>query len=74
MREGEQAFAKGDMPKALEMYQRALVLDPKLYEAALYIGDVYFSTAEQKKASEWFARAAASIPIARLLIVTGATH
>lgn len=57
MREGEQAFAKGDMPKALEMYQRALLLDPNLYEAALFIGDVYFATAEQKKASEWFARA-----------------
>lgn len=62
MREGEQAFAKGDMPKALEMYQRALLLDPTLYEAALYIGDVYFSTAEQKKASEWFARAAGINP------------
>lgn len=62
MREGEQAFAKGDMPKALEMYQRALLLDPNLYEAALYIGDVYFTTAEQKKASEWFARATSINP------------
>ena len=62
MREGEHAFAKGDMPKALEMYQRALLLDPTLYEAALFIGDVYFATAEQKKASEWFARAAGINP------------
>lgn len=62
MREGEQAFAKGDMPKALEMYQRALLLDPTLYEAALFIGDVYFATAEQKKASEWFARATSINP------------
>lgn len=62
MREGEQAFAKGDMPKALEMYHRALSLDPTLYEAALFIGDVYFATAEQKKASEWFARAAGINP------------
>lgn len=62
MREGEQAFAKGDMPKALEMYQRALLLDPNLYEAALFIGDVYFATAEQKKASEWFARATSINP------------
>jgi tetratricopeptide (TPR) repeat protein len=57
MREGELAFSKGDMPKALEMYHRALLLDPTLYEAALFIGDVYFATAEQKKASEWFGRA-----------------
>src|ERR1700741_1206702 len=46
MREGEGAFVNGDMPKALEMYRRALALDPKLYEAALFIGDVYFKTAD----------------------------
>jgi tetratricopeptide (TPR) repeat protein len=57
MREGEAAFSKGDFPKAVEMYQRALVFDPTLYEAALFTGDVYFATADQKKASEWFARA-----------------
>lgn len=57
MREGEAAFAKGEFPKALENYQRALLLDPKLYEAALMIGDIYFKSAEQVKASEWFARA-----------------
>ena len=57
MREGEAAFAKADFPKAIEMYQRALLLDPKLYAAALFIGDVYFKTADQNKAGEWFARA-----------------
>ena len=62
MREGEAAFARNDMPKALAMYQRALLLDPKLYEAALFAGDVYYKTAEQKKASEWFARAASINP------------
>ena len=62
MREGEAAFARNDMPKALEMYQRALLLDPKLYEAALFAGDTFYKTADQKKASEWFARAAAINP------------
>src|SRR5215213_125654 len=57
MREGESAFASGNFPKAIEMYQRALVLDPNLYEAALFIGDVYFKNADQPKAGEWFARA-----------------
>jgi tetratricopeptide (TPR) repeat protein len=57
MREGEAAFAKGDFTKALESYQRALLLDPALYEAALFIGDVYFKTADQAKAGEWFANA-----------------
>jgi tetratricopeptide (TPR) repeat protein len=57
MKEGEAAFAKGEFSKALESYQRALLLDPTLYEAALYTGDVYFKTADQAKASEWFGRA-----------------
>jgi len=57
MREGETAFAKGDFPKAIEMYQQALLLDPNLYEAALFIGDVYYKSADQQKAGEWFARA-----------------
>jgi Tfp pilus assembly protein PilF len=57
MHEGEAAFAKGEFSKALDSYQRALLLDPTLYEAALYIGDVYFKTAEQQKAGDWFGRA-----------------
>jgi len=35
---------------------------PNLYEAALFTGDVYYATAEQKKAGDWFARAAAINP------------
>lgn len=62
MREGEAAFASGNMPKAIEMYERALLLDPTLYEAALFTGDVYFKTADQQKAGEWFARAVAINP------------
>lgn len=62
MREGEAAFAKKDFAKAIEMYQLALLFDPKLYEAALFTGDCYYSSAEQKKAAEWFARAAAINP------------
>ena len=62
MHEGEAAFAKGDFAKAIEMYQRALMLDPKLYEAALFTGDVYYKSADQIKAGEWFARAVAINP------------
>jgi tetratricopeptide (TPR) repeat protein len=62
MREGEAAFAKKDFAKAIELYQLALLLDPNLYEAAVFIGDVYYATAEQKKAGEWFGRAAAINP------------
>ena len=62
MREGEAAFAKKDFPKAIELYQRALLLDPQLYEAALFVGDCYYATADQKKAGEWFGRAASINP------------
>jgi tetratricopeptide (TPR) repeat protein len=62
MREGEAAFSGGDYSKAIEMYERALLLDPTLYEAALFTGDVYFKKAEQQKAGEWYARAIAINP------------
>jgi tetratricopeptide (TPR) repeat protein len=70
IRDGEAAFAGGDLDAALAHYKRALELDPRLYEAALYAGDMYFKkgyASEDKKAGgelmdkagEWFARAAA---------------
>ena len=62
MREGESAFSDGNYAKAIEMYQRALLLDPNLYEAALFTGDVYFKMAEQQKAGDWYARAIAMNP------------
>jgi tetratricopeptide (TPR) repeat protein len=45
MREGEEAFVRGDMDKAIAAYKRAFEADPQLYDAALYAGD-----AEYKKA------------------------
>lgn len=36
MREGEAAFASDQLDKAIAAYQRALLLNPKLYEAALF--------------------------------------
>ena len=40
MREAEAAFARGDYKKALAAYGVALQLDPNLYTAALFSGDV----------------------------------
>jgi len=68
MNEGESAYARGDLDKALAAYSRALQLDPKLYAAALFAGDMEFKkghnstdAAERSslfdKAGEWFARA-----------------
>ena len=70
LREGEAAHARGDLDEAIKGYKRALELDPKLYIAALFIGDMYFKKgyqatdpAEQKQlmalAGDWFTRAIA---------------
>ena len=45
IRKGEEAFVRGNLEKALVAYKRALELDPKLYEAALYAGDMEFRLA-----------------------------
>jgi len=70
MRAGEADFTEGKLESALKHYQRAFELDPKLYEAPLYAGDMYFKrgfntrdAAEKtrllEQAGEWFARAVA---------------
>jgi tetratricopeptide (TPR) repeat protein len=45
IREGESAFMRGDMDKAIAAYRRALEADPHLYSAALYAGDSEFKKA-----------------------------
>ena len=70
MREGEEAHSRGELDKAIKSYQRALELDPKLYLAALFTGDMYFkkgfeatNTGERSQllttAGEWFSKAIA---------------
>ncbi|MBV9959847.1 MAG: tetratricopeptide repeat protein [Acidobacteria bacterium] len=62
MREGEAAFMAGDMSKARKSYERAMKADPQLYEAPLFMGDVYYKTEKYDEAGEWFARAIAVDP------------
>ena len=73
IRKGEDAFVRGEIEKALVAYKRALELDPKLYEAALYAGDMEFRLAHASKdaafrkqhfeqAGIWFAKAIAIDP------------
>jgi len=57
MRSAEADFARGDYDKARQGYLRALLLDPKNYAAALFIGDVYFKQKVWGSAGEWFAKA-----------------
>ncbi len=60
--DGETAFAKGEMGQAIEHYERALKLEPKLYEAPLFIGDAYYKMGKHDKAYESYARAVAIDP------------
>lgn len=57
MSEGEKAFANGKLDQAFEFYQKALKLDPKLYEAALYSGDVKLQLNEFDQAEIWYQKA-----------------
>lgn len=68
LRQGEQAHSRGDLDGAIKGYQRALELDPQLYLAAVFAGDMYFkkaylatdNKAKQQltiTAGEWFAKA-----------------
>lgn len=57
MRKGEEAFLKGDYDAALAAYERAIALDPKIYEAPLFAGDVFLQKGQFEKAGEWYARA-----------------
>jgi tetratricopeptide (TPR) repeat protein len=70
IREGEAAFVRGDMDKAIAAYKRALESDPQLYDAALYAGDAEFKKASNSTdpqyrsdhfdaAGVWFAKAIA---------------
>jgi tetratricopeptide (TPR) repeat protein len=55
--QGEAAFAKGNVDEAKDWYIRAVVLDPKNYDAALFAGDMYYRKKDSVSAGEWYARA-----------------
>ena len=62
MTEAEALFAQGKLDDALKNYQRALQLDPKLYEAALFSGDVYTQRGDFEQAEIWYQKAIAIDP------------
>lgn len=57
MREAEAAFTQGKLDDAILAYQSALKFDPKLYAAALFIGDSYIKKEQPERSYEWFAKA-----------------
>lgn len=73
MNEGEVAYSRGELDKALAAYARALQSDPKLYNAALFAGDMQFKRGHNStdaaeraalfdSAGEWFTKAIAIDP------------
>lgn len=62
MHEGEAFFTRGDLDSAITAYSRAFKLDPLLYEAPLFIGDMYRRKKDVEKAGEWFSKAIAIDP------------
>lgn len=62
MVEAEALFSQGKLDDALRNYQRALQLDRKLYEAALFSGDVYSHNDDFPQAEVWYQKAIAIDP------------
>ncbi len=62
MEEGEALFSQGKSDEALKKYQAALQLDPKLYHAALFCGDIYLQKADYANAEVWYQKAIAIDP------------
>ncbi len=62
MKEGEALFVRGKLDEALQKYQKALELEPKLYEAALLSGDVYLQQGNFDQAEVWYQKAIAIDP------------
>ena len=62
METAEAQFSKGELDEALKNYQKALVLDPRLYHAALFSGDVYLRRNNYEQAEFWYQKAIAIDP------------
>lgn len=57
MNQAEGYFTQSNYAQAAEFYQKALQLDPNIYEAALYSGDSYMQLGDYKNAEIWYQKA-----------------
>jgi tetratricopeptide (TPR) repeat protein len=55
--EGQAAFARQDYAAAAAAYRDVLAIEPANYLAALFLGDVGFTTGRHDEAARWFSRA-----------------
>lgn len=62
LREGEEFFGRGEYDKAFAAYEKAYKLDPKNYEAVLFMGDSFYAQNKYSQSETWFAKAAALDP------------
>ncbi|HXM34113.1 MAG TPA: tetratricopeptide repeat protein [Pyrinomonadaceae bacterium] len=62
MTQAEGHFSQGKLDDALKNYQMALDLDPQLYHAALFSGDVFMQKGDFAKAELWYKKAIAIDP------------
>lgn len=57
VKEGEALFSQGKPDEALKKYQEALAVDPKVYFAALFSGDIYLQKRDFAQAEIWYQKA-----------------
>lgn len=62
MMKAEALFSQGKLDEALSNYEKALEVDPKLYHAALFAGDVYMQKGDLVQSQVWYERAIAIDP------------
>jgi tetratricopeptide (TPR) repeat protein len=62
MDQAETNFAQSKYDEALSFYEKALALDPNIYEAALYSGDVYVKRQDWENAEKSYQKAIAIDP------------
>jgi len=62
LREGEEFFGRGEYDKAFASYEKAYKIDPRNYEALLFMGDSLYAQNKYSESEQWFARAATLDP------------
>jgi len=62
MVEGENYFAQSKYDDAIKKFEKALAVDPKIYQAALSGGDSYTAKSDWENAEKWYQRGIAIDP------------